>query len=90
LFDERKELRRLQRRAEVKSLVLIASQLHQQGELLWCIRTIRVGLNGSGLLIANPPCFTLQRLQAWLPELKSCLAVGPAGGASARMLSQFP
>jgi hypothetical protein len=44
LFDERKELRRLQRRAEVKSLVLIASQLRQQGELLWCIRAIR----GSG------------------------------------------
>jgi len=44
LFDERKELRRLQRRAEVKSLVLIACQLRQQGELLWCIRAIR----GSG------------------------------------------
>ena len=51
-------------------------------------RDSRVGLNGSGLLIANPPYLTLERLQAWLPELKSCLAVGPAGGASARMLSQ--
>src|SRR3984893_4267350 len=51
-------------------------------------RDSRVGLNGSGLLIANPPCFTLERPQAWLPELKSALAVGPAGGASARMLSQ--
>ena len=35
-----------------------------------------------------PPYFTLERLQAWLPELKSSLAVGPAGGARARMLSQ--
>src|ERR1700686_4483468 len=41
LFDERKELRRLQRRAEVKSLVLIACQLRQKGELLWGIRAIR-------------------------------------------------
>jgi 23S rRNA (adenine2030-N6)-methyltransferase len=58
---------------------------------LWLYpRDSRVGLNGSGLLIANPPYLTLERLQAWLPELKSALAVGPAAGASARMLSQFP
>src|SRR5437762_1704332 len=31
-----------------------------------------------------------ERLQAWLPELRSALAVGPSGGASARMLSQSP
>ena len=56
---------------------------------LWLYpRDSRVGLNGSGLLIANPPYLTLERLQAWLPELQSALAVGPAGGASARMLSQ--
>src|ERR1017187_4945445 len=41
LFDERKELCRLQRRAAVKSLVLIASQFRQQGELLWCFHTLR-------------------------------------------------
>jgi 23S rRNA (adenine2030-N6)-methyltransferase len=58
---------------------------------LWLYpRDSRVGLNGSGLLIANPPYLTLERLQAWLPELKSALAVGPCGGASARMLSEFP
>ena len=57
---------------------------------LWLYpRDSRVGLKGSGLLIANPPYLTLERLQAWLPELKSALAVGPAAGASARMLSQF-
>jgi 23S rRNA (adenine2030-N6)-methyltransferase len=56
---------------------------------LWLYpRDSQVGLNGSGLLIANPPYLTLERLQAWLPELKSALAVGPAAGASARMLSQ--
>jgi 23S rRNA (adenine2030-N6)-methyltransferase len=58
---------------------------------LWLYpRDSRVGLNGSGLLIANPPYLTLERLQAWLPELQSALAVGRCGGASARMLSQFP
>jgi len=50
----------------------------------------QVGLNGSGLLIANPPYLTLERLQVWLPELKSALAVGAGAGASARMLSQSP
>ena len=56
---------------------------------LWLYpRDSQVGLNGSGLLIANPPYLTLERLQAWLPELKSALGVGPSGGASARMLSQ--
>jgi 23S rRNA (adenine2030-N6)-methyltransferase len=56
---------------------------------LWLYpRDSQVGLNGSGLLIANPPYLTLERLQAWLPELKSSLAVGPSAGASARMLSQ--
>ncbi len=58
---------------------------------LWLYpRDSQVGLNGSGLLIANPPYLTLERLQAWLPELGSALAVGPCGGASARMLSQSP
>ena len=56
---------------------------------LWLYpRDSQVGLNGSGLLIANPPYLTLERLQAWLPELRSCLAPGPSAGASARMLSQ--
>ena len=58
---------------------------------LWLYpRDSRVGLNGSGLLIANPPYLTLERVQVWLPELKSALAVGAGAGASARMLSQSP
>ena len=53
---------------------------------LWLYpRDSRVGLNGSGLLIANPPYLTLERMQVWLPELEQCLAAGPGGGASVRM-----
>src|SRR5256714_1340352 len=58
---------------------------------LWLYpRDSQVGLNGSGLLIANPPHLTLERLQAWLPELGSAPAVGPRRGASARRPSQTP
>jgi 23S rRNA (adenine2030-N6)-methyltransferase len=58
---------------------------------LWLYpRDSRVGLNGSGLLIVNPPYRTLERMQEWLPELTALLAVGPAAGSSARMLSQSP
>jgi 23S rRNA (adenine2030-N6)-methyltransferase len=56
---------------------------------LWLYpRDARVGLNGSGLLIANPPWRLLERMQVWLPQLAAGLAVGPGGGSSARMLSQ--
>ncbi len=56
---------------------------------LWLYpRDSQVALNGSGLLIVNPPWLTLERMQVWLPELQSCLAVGAGGGSSARMLSQ--
>jgi 23S rRNA (adenine2030-N6)-methyltransferase len=48
----------------------------------------RVALNGSGLLIANPPWRTLERMQVWLPELERCLAVGAGAGSSARLLSE--
>jgi 23S rRNA (adenine2030-N6)-methyltransferase len=51
-------------------------------------RDSRVGLNGSGLLIANPPYLTLERMQEWLAELTARLATGPAAGSSVRMLSQ--
>ena len=55
---------------------------------LWLYpRDSRVALNGSGLLIMNPPWLTFERMQVWLPELQSCLAVGPGGGSSVRTLS---
>jgi len=56
---------------------------------LWLYpRDSRVALNGSGLLIVNPPWLILERMQAWLPELQACLAVGPGGGSRAAMLSE--
>lgn len=54
---------------------------------LWLYpRDSRVALNGSGLLITNPPYLVAERMQAWLPELESCLAVGAGAGALVRML----
>jgi 23S rRNA (adenine2030-N6)-methyltransferase len=53
-------------------------------------RDSRVALNGSGLLIVNPPYLTAERMQVWLPELLEHLAAGPAAGSSVRMLSQSP
>lgn len=56
---------------------------------LWLYpRDSRVALNGSGLLIVNPPWLTLERMQVWLPELEACLAVGSGAGSRAQMLSQ--
>jgi 23S rRNA (adenine2030-N6)-methyltransferase len=56
---------------------------------LWLYpRDSRVALNGSGLLIANPPYQTLERMQQWLPQLQSVLGAGDGAGSSARMLSQ--
>src|SRR5580700_3289873 len=74
-----------------------------QSELWLYPRDARVGLNGSGLLIANPPWRFLERMQVWLPQLQACLTAAPGaadpggagsrggssrGGSSARMLSQ--
>jgi 23S rRNA (adenine2030-N6)-methyltransferase len=54
---------------------------------LWLYpRDSRVALNGSGLLISNPPYLIAERMQAWLPELKSCLSAAPGAGCQVRML----
>ena len=56
---------------------------------LWLYpRDARVALNGSGVLIVNPPWRTLERMQVWLPQLHGCLTVGAGGGNSARMLRE--
>ena len=56
---------------------------------LWLYpRDSRVALNGSGLLIVNPPWQIEERMRAWLEELLACLAVGGSGGTEVRMLSQ--
>lgn len=58
---------------------------------LWLYpRDSRVALNGSGLLIANPPHLLEERMRVWLPELHALLDPGGAGGAggwSVRALS---
>jgi 23S rRNA (adenine2030-N6)-methyltransferase len=56
---------------------------------LWLYpRDSKVALNGSGLLIVNPPYQLAERMQIWLPELQSRLDVGHPGGSSVRMLAQ--
>jgi 23S rRNA (adenine2030-N6)-methyltransferase len=58
---------------------------------LWLYpRDSRVALNGSGLLIVNPPWLTLERMQVWLPELQACLTPGDGAGSRATMLSESP
>jgi 23S rRNA (adenine2030-N6)-methyltransferase len=45
---------------------------------LWLFpRDSRVALNGSGLLIANPPYLIAERMREWLPELTAILATPP-------------
>jgi 23S rRNA (adenine2030-N6)-methyltransferase len=58
---------------------------------LWLYpRDSRVALNGSGLLIANPPWQTLERMRVWLPQLQASLKAGQGAGNSVRMLSESP
>jgi 23S rRNA (adenine2030-N6)-methyltransferase len=50
---------------------------------LWLYpRDSRVTLNGSGLLIVNPPYLFGERMQVWLPELHACLDAAARGGTS--------
>jgi 23S rRNA (adenine2030-N6)-methyltransferase len=65
---------------------------------LWLYpRDSRVALNGSGMLIVNPPYLLAERMRVWLPELQAQLAhgssglahgsAGQAGGTSIRTLA---
>lgn len=56
-------------------------------ELWLYARDSRVALNGSGLLVVNPPHLLLERMQVWLPELQRLLSTAPAAGSRAEMLS---
>jgi 23S rRNA (adenine2030-N6)-methyltransferase len=48
---------------------------------LWLYpRDSKVALNGSGMLIVNPPYQLAQRMELWLPELRAQLDVGHPGG----------
>jgi 23S rRNA (adenine2030-N6)-methyltransferase len=54
---------------------------------LWLYpRDSRVALNGSGMLIVNPPYLLAERMGVWLPELQASLAVAHAGGTNLRTL----
>jgi 23S rRNA (adenine2030-N6)-methyltransferase len=44
----------------------------------------RVALNGSGMLIFNPPYRLAERMEVWLPQLYACLDLGRGGGADVR------
>jgi 23S rRNA (adenine2030-N6)-methyltransferase len=50
---------------------------------LWLYpRDSKVALNGSGVLIVNPPYQLAERMQVWLPELQTQLDTGHPGGTS--------
>ncbi len=56
------------------------------GELSLYPRDSRVALNGSGMLILNPPYQLAERMAIWLPQLHASLDLGHGGGASVRQL----
>jgi 23S rRNA (adenine2030-N6)-methyltransferase len=56
---------------------------------LWLYpRDSKVALNGSGLLIVNPPYQLGERMRAWLPELQAQLDTGNPGGTSITNLTR--
>jgi len=56
---------------------------------LWLYRRdSRVGLNGSGLLIANPPHQVPERMQVWQRELLRGLGGGADSGSSVELVSE--
>jgi len=53
---------------------------------LWIYpRDSRVGLNGSGLAIVNPPYQIDERMKVWMPELRNALDSANAGGTSVEL-----
>lgn len=64
-----------------------------QAEILACElwihpRDSRVALNGSGMLIVNPPYLIEERMREWLKELHAQLDTEGTGGWYARMLTR--
>jgi 23S rRNA (adenine2030-N6)-methyltransferase len=57
------------------------------GELWLYPRDSRVALNGSGMLVVNPPYQLGEHMSTWLPELQSILDVRGTGGTSVRTLT---
>lgn len=68
----------------------LAGELHCErlaAELSLYPRDSRVALNGSGMLILNPPYQLAERMETWLPQLHACLDLGHGGGTSVRCLN---
>lgn len=58
---------------------------------LWLYpRDSRVALNGSGMLIVNPPYQLADRMAVWLPELQARLDAGHTGGSRVRTIGDAP
>ena len=54
---------------------------------LWLYpRDSKVALNGSGMLIVNPPYQLAERMEVWLPELQTRLDAGHPGGTNVTKL----
>ena len=54
---------------------------------LWLYpRDSRVGLNGSGLAIVNPPYQIEERMNVWMPELHEQLDTAHTGGTNVRLM----
>jgi len=55
---------------------------------LWLYpRDSRIGLNGSGLAIVNPPYQLDERMNVWMPELLERLDAAHTGGTNVRLVS---
>jgi 23S rRNA (adenine2030-N6)-methyltransferase len=56
---------------------------------LWLYpRDSKVALNGSGMLIVNPPYQLAERMQVWLPQLQTRLDTGHPGGTNVTSLTR--
>jgi 23S rRNA (adenine2030-N6)-methyltransferase len=56
---------------------------------LWLYpRDSKVALNGSGMLIVNPPYQLAERMRVWLPELRTRLDTGHPGGTNVTNLAR--
>jgi 23S rRNA (adenine2030-N6)-methyltransferase len=82
--DDRELQRWLQRAASLVRAPLLCSELWLHP------RDSRVALNGSGILIVNPPYQCEQRMRHWLPELGRLLDRARTGGTAVRWLAHEP
>ncbi|MCP5328244.1 MAG: 23S rRNA (adenine(2030)-N(6))-methyltransferase RlmJ [Steroidobacteraceae bacterium] len=80
--DARRWLEQLAARIGTRPLLVSELWIHP--------RDSRVGLNGSGMAIVNPPYLLDERMRSWLPLLQRVLAVPGAGGWEVRMQGAEP